>query len=445
MGPESQQVTAPGPADDRAPRLLVVSSDRFEPFRVDVRILFAKELVGRGYRIDWVLQSDTACERDRVVEWGGGTVWVGRTDLGTSRLARLRKHAYAIRNELRLCGLLAQGRHDALVVKDKFIAGIIGLAAARRNSVPFIYWLSYPFPEESLLLAREGRARYPVFYWIRGVVFRFLLYRVILPVADHVLVQSEQMKRDVMAEGIPAARMTPVPMGVDLSLMPSSAAPSRASPEGGRPPTLLYLGTLTRLRRLDILVRILALVRVEFPTARLVLVGDSEDPIDREVLDAEVGRLGLTDAVEFTGFLPIAEAWQQVARADVCLSPFYPTPILNSTSPTKLIEYMALGKPVVANDHPEQRLVIAESDGGLCVPWDETEFARAAILLLRDPPRAAEMGENGRRYVERARTYASIAAMVDRTLRQVIGRRGPLPDGAGNDGPGEPGRRMPSR
>lgn len=403
-----------------APKLLFVSSDKFKPFRVDVRILFAQELVARGYQIDWLLQSDAACAADYVTPWGGGTAWVGKTDLGTGRLARLRKHLWAIANELRMLRFARAGRYDAILVKDKFIAALLALAAGRLSRTPLVYWLSYPFPEESLLLAQEGTARYPVFYWLRGLFFHLLLYKVILPRARHVFVQSEQMKQDVAAKGISIARMTPVPMGVDLSRIPYVEHAPVANGTGR--PTILYLGTLIKVRRLDFLVRVLARVKETVPNVRLLFVGEGDDASDRAVLDAEVVRCGVADAVEFTGFMPMESAWRLVADADICVSPFYPTPILNSTSPTKLIEYMAMAKPVVANDHPEQKLVISESGAGLCVPWDEAAFAAAVIELLRDPQRAAEMGVQGRRYVERVREYGRIASLVDAEFRRHLPR-----------------------
>jgi glycosyltransferase involved in cell wall biosynthesis len=415
VAPEQPAATRGTP--NYAPSLLFISSDRFKPFRVDVSILFAQELVSRGYRIDWILQSDEACDWEYVVQWGGGDAWVGKTDLGTSRFSRLRKHLYGIANEFRMFRLLRTRRYDCVVFKDKFIAPLLGLVAARINKVPLFYWLSYPFPEESLLLAREGRARYPMLYFVRGQLFRYLLYRVILPRAHHVFVQTEQMKQDVMAMGIPAAKMTPVVMGVDLSRIPYKGHVATPPALASRRPTLLYLGTLIKVRKLDFLIRVLAKVKHEIPNVRLLMVGDGDDPSDRAMLEAEAARCKVTDEIEFTGFLPKESAWQIVAEADVCVSPIYPTPILNAGSPTKLIEYMAMGKAVIANDHPEQRQVINESGAGLCVRWDESEFAAATVRLLRDPELATEMGIRGRRYIESKRDYRSIARMVDGTFR----------------------------
>jgi glycosyltransferase involved in cell wall biosynthesis len=131
----------------------------------------------------------------------------------------------------------------------------------------------------------------------------------------------------------------------------------------------------------------------------------------------------LKASVVFVGQLPRAQALKYVQEADVCTSPFYPTPILQSTSPTKLVEYMAMGKAVVANDHPEQRRVIEASGAGFSVPYEEEPFAAAIVRLLRDPQTARVMGERGRRYVIENRSYGVIADLVEKTLREVVERR----------------------
>jgi glycosyltransferase involved in cell wall biosynthesis len=134
-----------------------------------------------------------------------------------------------------------------------------------------------------------------------------------------------------------------------------------------------------------------------------------------------VERLDLKSAVVFVGQLPQSEALQYVREADVCTSPFFPTPILQSASPTKLVEYMAMGKAVVANDHPEQKRVIEESGAGYCVPYDEEPFAAAIVNLLQNPEIARRMGERGRSYVIEHRAYGVIADRVERRILEVVG------------------------
>ena len=109
-----------------------------------------------------------------------------------------------------------------------------------------------------------------------------------------------------------------------------------------------------------------------------------------------------------------------VRDANVCVSPIYPSPMFNAASPTKLIEYMAMGKPVVANEHPEQSMVIEQSGAGYCVAWDEDAFAEAIVRLLNAPELATEMGERGRRYVAEHRAYDKLTDLVEKQLLALI-------------------------
>jgi len=402
-------------------RLLVASSDTFPPQRVDVAVLFGEQLASRGHRIDWLLQSETACRRRRVAFWGCGKVWVAAADRGTSLLRRLHNHFLDLFNDARILPLMRSGQYDAVEVKDKFLAGLIALAAARLYRKRFLYWLSYPLPEYYLSRAREGTAPYPLLYRIRGFVCHLLLDRILLPSADHVFVQSEQMGRNLAAQGIPASRITAVPMGISLERI---AGPLRAMQRRRIPqdePSLLYLGSLGRERRIDFLLRVLARVRLEIPDARLYLVGQADRPEDQRFLLDELRRLELEEAVTFTGQVPQPTALEYVRDAAVCLSPIHPSPLLNAASPTKIVEYMAMGKPVVASSHPDQQNLVDASQCGYCVPHEEAAFADAAIALLRSPEGARSAGELGRRYILEHREYTRIADVVEREMLRVAG------------------------
>jgi glycosyltransferase involved in cell wall biosynthesis len=400
-------------------RLLFVSTDRFPPYRVDVDVLFGREMIRRGHQIDWILQSGDFTDKNYHTDWRGCDVWVGRNRAGTSAWRRLVRHFDRIGNDMKMFRLTRERQYDCIQVRDKCISAVMGLLLARRRGLRFVYWLSWPFPDYSMYKGRTGDARYPLFYLIRGAVFSMVLYKLVMPRADHIFVQSEQMKRDMVGKGIPEHLMTAVPMGVSPETLEQIETYLDADTSTTEK-KILYLGTLARERKIDIMIRILALVRQQVPNTRLYLVGAGNDQEDERILRSEAERLGVSDAVVFTGFLPMNEAWKYVASADVCISPFYPTPTLNSTSPTKLVEYMALGKAVVANDHPEQRLVINQSGAGLCVQYDENQFADATITLLKNPQQRELMGRNGRNYVLHKRSYKVIGDMVERTYLELF-------------------------
>jgi glycosyltransferase involved in cell wall biosynthesis len=247
------------------------------------------------------------------------------------------------------------------------------------------------------------------------------LYKWILPRSDHIFVQSELMKRNVCAHDISPDKVSPIVTGFGLGeILPANRQRDIASDSTV---TLAYLGTLNADRHLEILLDMLVQLRRDGIDARLLLVGHADKPQDRLMLEQRAKRCGVSGRVEFTGLLPQREALHQIARADICLSPIYPSQIFDMGSPTKLIEYLALGMPVVANNHPEQKLILRECRAGVYVPWNARHFARAVRWIAhRTPTERAAMGARGRAWVEANRTYASIANEVERTLIAVIER-----------------------
>src|SRR5688572_15762369 len=418
--------------DDAVPRsdqkldILFVTSDLFPPFRPAAKAVFAEGLAARGHRIDWLLQAAEPTGRSGEQPFKGGIAYVAPTNSGLTRFARLKRHLADALNDFRVFGLLKRHRYSLVQIKDKYFGALVAIAAAKLHGVPVFYWLAYPHGEASLYAANKGIARYRWLYRLRGAVQRFVLYRIIMPACTHVFVQSEQMRRDVAEEGIPLELMTAVPSSLNLRDIDAAAGAGVVDDAPTGPPTVVYLGTLLRERQLDFIVRAHALVVRTLPDAQLVFVGSGWMPDDEQLLRREADRLGIGGNVAITGWLPMREAWQHVLRAALCVSPYLPVPILRSTSPTKLIEYMALGKPVVANDHPEQADVLRASGAGIVCAWNEQEFAAAIVELLMDPQRCKKMGAAGRSYVAEHRTHWAMVELVAGRYRQHL-REPPKP------------------
>jgi glycosyltransferase involved in cell wall biosynthesis len=323
-----------------------------------------------------------------------------------------------------LFALSGRQSYAAIQVRDRVLGALIGLLAARWRGLPYFYWMSFPFAEAWQDMGRAPvasvHARLRRLAWgLRGRLAAWLLYRIVLPRADHVFVQSAAMREMLVRRRIPAARMTPVPMGVAIPSCPECIAPADDPRLAGRH-VLVYLGALERIRHPEIMVEAMQAVVQQVPDALLVLVGDSQTPGERSWLEAEIQRLGMAEHVFITGWLPADQAWRYLRAASIGLSPFPRTPVLEVASPTKICEYLAYGLPVIANDQPEQAYLLGATGGGLCVALSAEGFAQGILELLADPDRARTMSVAGRAAIAQLRSYDVIGAQLAARYRQLL-------------------------
>ncbi len=126
------------------------------------------------------------------------------------------------------------------------------------------------------------------------------------------------------------------------------------------------------------------------------LVGDGPALDDFRAL---AGRLGIEDYVTFTGRVPDREMLAMLNTADVCVNPDEWNEMNDKSTMNKIMEYMALGKPIVQFDLTEGRFS-AEDAALYARPNDAADLAAKILELLDDPDRRADMGACGRARIE---------------------------------------------
>jgi glycosyltransferase involved in cell wall biosynthesis len=103
--------------------------------------------------------------------------------------------------------------------------------------------------------------------------------------------------------------------------------------------------------------------------------------------------------VEFTGRIPDEDLVRYLSTADVCLSPDPYNPLNDVSTMNKVMEYMAMSRPIVSFDLREAR--VSAGDAAVYAPAnDEPEFARLTSRLLDDPSERERMGKLGKERVE---------------------------------------------
>ncbi len=219
-----------------------------------------------------------------------------------------------------------------------------------------------------------------------GVAERFCLRWV-----DHVILAADCLVAEYPGDNTTLVRNYPI-----LSV---TATRQEARTYSQRP-LLVYCGVVARIRGGLEMLEVVNLLRAQFPAVLLHIIG-SFFPDDFEaVVRARISALGLEQSVQIHGPLPMAEALRRVQDCDIGLALLHPLPNYIDAVPTKILEYMSLGLPIVVSHFPLSQQIVDSAQCGIAVDPLAPHAAAAAIAHLnRDAQRLRELGNNGRRAV----------------------------------------------
>ena len=262
-----------------------------------------------------------------------------------------------------------------------------------------------------------------------GLVFKWLASRIerwVCSEATWTMVVLTPLKRYLEAIGVPEGKCVVMPNGVDAERFAPRAPDMTLRDRLGIPSDRCIVGFTGVLRPwhgLDLLVRAVRKMVQQGINVFLLIVGDGPY---RGKLEEIVSQLGLGAAVCVTGRVPHERVPDYVGLFDVAVSPratFY-------ASPMKVIEYMALGKPIVVPRTPNFLDIIDEGVEGVTFEdGSEISLERALSGLCTDVPLRREIGARARAKVERRLNWRWNATTV---CRLVAARK----DGRMSDVPG---------
>jgi glycosyltransferase involved in cell wall biosynthesis len=244
-----------------------------------------------------------------------------------------------------------------------------------------------------------------------GTLHQGLLWaeRLSCQLADHVIVTNESYRTiDMERGGVKADRISVVRNGPDPSQLRPVAPDPRLRQKGV---TIMgYIGDLGYQDGLDYLLRALwhlvnDLGREDF---FCVIVGNGDACDDLKEL---ASRLELERYMWFTGWLSAADFVPLISAADICVDSAPSNAYNDRSTMIKMMEYMALQKPIVTFDLPEHR-VTADTAARYVRPNDELAFAQALAQLMDDPASRTKMAELGRQRVETALAWSYSAQIL---------------------------------
>jgi glycosyltransferase involved in cell wall biosynthesis len=175
---------------------------------------------------------------------------------------------------------------------------------------------------------------------------------------------------------------------------------------------VITVGRLVPQKDLDLFLEAASLVANKKAGIRFLIVGNGPC---RGPLERHASRIGLDGKVSFLG--EREDVPELLQAADV----FWLTSAWEGL-PNVLLEAMACGKPIVARDDGACREAVDHGVNGYLVPTrDSEQFAKYTLALLADPARAREIGEAGRRLVEKRFSVSGMVLATEQLYSSLLG------------------------
>lgn len=242
--------------------------------------------------------------------------------------------------------------------------------------------------------------------------------------ADHVITVTELWRKSLIRRGVAAGKVSVVMNVADDTIFRRVEIPITG--EGGKQSNsfhLIYHGTLAHRYGIDLLIEALAKVRGQIPGVHLLIHGRGEFI---EVLRQQAQELGVETLITFsTQYLPMTDIPKMIQQADLGIVPYRRDIFTDGILPTKLMEYVALGVPVLAADTPIIRQYFDEAMVQYFQAGDAEDLARNILWLYEHREQLSALAQNADLFNQQY-SWNRVADSYAETLNRLTGQLNPI-------------------
>ncbi len=266
------------------------------------------------------------------------------------------------------------------------------------------------------ILQFDGSEVWMKTHWSKTYLPRMLAHaeNIALRCASLVTVVSEPMRRMAVNAGASEDKIALVPNGVDTEMFRRMVEPLPIRQQRQWEDAIIvgFVGTFDHWHGAEVLAQAMVLAIDRVPTLRALFVGDGTTmPKVIEIVQSA----GLTNRVAFLGRLPHDMVPRCLAACDILAVPTVPNPDGTEFfgSPTKLFEYMAMGKAIVATPLGQVRDIVHDGKTGLwCQPGDPYSLADRIVELASNEELRRRLSQEARRDAVAHHSWSARAAVL---------------------------------
>ncbi|MGC2636616.1 MAG: glycosyltransferase family 4 protein [Acidobacteriaceae bacterium] len=296
----------------------------------------------------------------------------------------------------------------------QLLAGVAACVIARARRAPFIFEVRDLWPESLFAVGVSGRQS--LLFRLVGIVAH-ALYRA----ADHIVVVSPAFADRLEGDWhVPHDKISIVVNGVRTDLfnprVDGTALRAKLHLDGKF--VVSFIGTIGNAHGVNVLVETARRMFQSHPDVLFLVMGEGAEKLS---LQALVKDSGLSNIV-ILGAQPHARIPEFIRASDVCLVLLRKAEIFKTVIPTKMLEFMACGRPVLLGVEGVAKSIVESAVAGLCVaPEDPGALADAVMTLFHDENLRTRLGENGHRFIAMHMSRTQTATDYIETLAKVIG------------------------
>ncbi len=308
-------------------------------------------------------------------------------------------------------------RPDVVIATSpQLLVGLTGWWLSLIKRAPFVLEIRDLWPESLAAsgIGRSGSLLTRSLSFLAGLLYRS---------CDHVVAVTDAI-RDALIAGrnLEPSKVSVVENGVETEMFaPTGPSDSVKGSLGLEDKFVVsYIGTLGQAHGLDVAIHAAGALQDRWKDIQFLMVGEGAEKDNLVTLATQAGL----ENVRFLDGQPRQEIPGLIRASDVCLVLLKKNEVFETVVPTKMLETMSCGRPVILGVNGQARSLLESAEGGLYVePEDASALAEAIVRLKQDASLREALGMSGRRYVVENLARDTKAGQYVEVLNALAGER----------------------